>query len=203
VNRRIAMFAGGAMIVLLGAWFMLLWSPKGSELDAARTRKETAEAKANELQVKLDRLKDGQRRSPELLAARDRLVSAVPEHPQLAEFILDTNDAATKAGVDFVSISPTAVSVSKVPGGPPSVAVSLEVSGDYAATLNFLDRLAELPRIVVLDEVQMTPGEEGKLTAHLGGNIFTTEEPAVPVAAGAPTAAATTATSTTTTTVAP
>jgi Tfp pilus assembly protein PilO len=199
VNRRIAMFAGGAMLLLLGAWFMLLWSPKGGELDAARTRKATAEQKVNELQVKLDRLKDGQRRSPELLAARDRLVSAVPEHAQLAEFILDTNDAATKAGVDFVSISPTTVSAPKVPGQPPSVGVTLEVSGDYAATLNFLDRLAQLPRIVVLDEVQMTPSEAGKLTAHLGGNIFTTEPPAVPVAAGAATAATTTGSSTTTT----
>jgi Tfp pilus assembly protein PilO len=198
VNRRIAMFAGGAMIVLLGVWFMLLWSPKGNELDKARARNAVAEQKVNELQVKLDRLKDAQRREPELLAAADRLKSAVPDKPDLAQFILDVNDSAAKANVDFVSITPTPPSVSDVPGAPPSIGVTLEVGGDYFATLNFLDRLADLPRIVVLDQVQLNPSENGKLTANLGGNIFTTQQPPAPPAAPGQVTATTAPTTTTT-----
>ena len=199
MNRRIAMFAGGAMIVLLGAWFMLLWSPKGSELNEAREQKTAAEQQVTELQVKLDRLKDAQRRSPELLAARDRLVSAIPEHAQLAEFILDANDAATKANVDFVAITPAPPGPSTVPGGPPAIKLRLEVTGDYFATLEFLDLLADLPRMVVLDEVQLNPTEGGdKLSADLGGSIFTTQPPALPGGA-----TATTTTTSTTTTVKP
>lgn len=202
MTRRIAMFAGAAIIVVLGAWFMLLWSPKGSELDDARAQNVAAEQKVTELQVKLDRLKDGARREPELLAARDRLVSAVPQRPDLAEFILDVNDAATKAGVDFVAITPTPPGPPTIPGGPPSIGVRLEVSGDYFATLDFLDRVADLRRIVVLDEVQLHPsGDDGKLSANLGGSIFTVQPPAVPV--GTATAATTTESSTTTTTVKP
>jgi Tfp pilus assembly protein PilO len=193
VNRRIAMFAGGAMVVLLGVWFLLLWSPKGSELSDAREQKAAAEQQVTELQVKLDRLKDAQRRSPELLAARDRLVSAIPEHAQLAEFILDANDAASKANVDFVSITPSPPGPSVVPGGPTSVKLRLAVTGDYFATLEFLDLLADLPRMVVLDQVKLNPTDDGKLSADLGGNIFTSQAPV------APGGVATTTTTTTTT----
>lgn len=188
------MFAGGAMIVLLGAWFMLLWSPKGSELKDARAQQVAAKQQVTELQVKLDRLKDGERRSPELLATQDRLESAVPEHAQLAEFILDVNDAATKARVDFVAITPSPPGPSTVPGGPPSIKLRLEVSGDYFATLEFLDLLADLPRLVVLDEVQLDPTEGEKLSADLGGSIFTTQPPAVPAGTTATTTPATTTT---------
>jgi Tfp pilus assembly protein PilO len=200
VNRRIALMAGGAAVLLLGVWFMLLWSPKGSELNEARERNATAEQQVNELQVKLDRLKDLEKREPELLATRDRLDSAVPEESQLAEFILDANDAATEAGVDFISIAPTKPVASKIPGAPPTIHITLAVEGDYFATLNFLDLLAELPRVVVLDQIKLSPsGDSSRMAADLSGSIFTTETPVVPGAQAATGASA----STTTTTVKP
>jgi Tfp pilus assembly protein PilO len=201
VNRRIMMFAGGAAFALLAVWFLLLWSPKGSELSAAKERKTTAEQKVSELQLKLARLQDAQRREPELQATNDRLASAVPAEPQLAQFILDVNDAATKAAVDFVAISPSPVSLPKIAGQPSVVTVKLTVSGDYHATLDFLDRLADLSRVLVLDEVNLIPTSDGsKLDAELGGNIFTTR---IPTPQGATTAPTATNASTTTTTVKP
>ena len=201
MTRRVTYFAGGAAFLLLAAWFLLLWSPKGSELSDARDRNAAAEQKMSELQLKLDRLKALERRSPELQASRDRLVSAVPDKAELAQFILDTNDAAAKAGVDFLSINPNTPAISAIPGAPSAVHVQLTVSGDYFATLNFLDRLTELPRLVLIDQVQLLPaGEEagGKLSANLSGDIFTTQPPAA--VAGLPSPAAT---ATTTTTVQP
>src|SRR4051794_27969432 len=94
VTRRISVMALVAALVLVAAWFLLLWSPKGGELADARTRKRAAEQKVNELQVKLDRLKDAEKREPELDAQRDRLASAVPEKPEVAQFLLEANDAA-------------------------------------------------------------------------------------------------------------
>lgn len=199
MSRRIAMFAGGAAILLLAVWFLLLWSPKGGELADARERKTAAEQKVKQLQVKLAELSDAQRREPALRAQKDRLAAAVPDQPQLAQFILDANDAAAKARVDFMSITPAPPAPSKVPGQPTVIAISLSVSGDYFKTLDFLDRLSALPRIVVLDGVQLQPaGEEGtKLGATLNGDIFTTEPPAIPGATGAtPATGATTPTTT-------
>jgi Tfp pilus assembly protein PilO len=191
------MFAGGAALALLAVWFLLLWSPKGSELSDAKERKTAAEQKVSELELKVARLEDAQEHEPELLATYDRLASAVPADPQLAQFILETNDAAAKAAVDFISITPAPVAVPKRPGQPPVIGIKLSISGDYFATLNFLDRLADLPRIVVLDEVQFRPStDNAKLGAELSGSIFTTQVPVpkTPTVASIPGASTTTTT---------
>lgn len=204
MTRRIALIAGGAAVVLLIAWFLLLWSPKGGELTEAHERRDVAQQKVTELQVRLDRLKDAQRREPQLLATRDRLASAIPEKPDLAAFILDANDAAAKAGVDFISIAPTPPAVSTVLGVPAGIRLNISVSGPYFATLNFLDRLADLPRIMVVDSVQVSPSGAGesssteKLSVALTGEMFTTQPPvsATPTTTtvpGAPTTTTTTA----------
>jgi Tfp pilus assembly protein PilO len=198
------MFTGAAAAALLAVWFLLLWSPKGSELSDARERKELAEQKVDELKLKLARLSAAQRREPELRATYDRIEMAIPDEPQLAQFILDANDAAAKAGVDFMSISPTQPAMSKVAGQPPVVAIKLEVSGDYFKTLDFLDRLADLSRLVVLDSVQLNPSDDNeKLRADLSGSIFTTQPPVSPSAATKTTPATASASTTTTTTVQP
>ena len=207
MTRRIALIAGGAALVLLVAWFFLLWSPKGNELDKARKRTVAAEQQASELQVQLDRLKDAQRHEPELQAAKARLVSAIPERADLAAFILDANDAASKSGVDFMSINPTPPELSA--GGPaPEIRFAMKVTGRYSATLDFLQRMNQLPRIVVFDQVQVTPESDAiaaDLSANLSGRLFTLQQPAAAPGATTTTtvagAAGATTTSTTSTTI--
>ena len=198
MSRRIALFAGGAAIVLLLAWFLLLWSPKGGELDKARQRKAAAEQQVNELQVRFDRLKDAKAHEPQLLAVQDRLKSAVPEKADLANFILDANSVAEKTGVDFISISPTPPAQSPVAGSPSVVAVQVSANGDYGRMMDFLQQLLDLPRVVVIDSIQLHPdGDNGQLSAALTGHLLTLQTPA-----GLVTTSTTTPGSTTTTTVA-
>lgn len=201
MSRRIALFAVGSMLVLLAAWFLLLWSPKGGELDKARQRRAAAEQQVDALQLKFDRLKDARKREPQLLAARDRLKSAVPEKADLAGFILDANAAAQQAGVDFMSITPTPPAQSPLAGSPPIVAVQVTANGGYFPMMDFLQRLLDLPRLVVIDGIQLRPGgSDGKqLSADLSGRLLTMQAPAAVAGAAAANAAATSASTTTTT----
>ena len=181
MSRRAVAIAFGAAIGLLALWFVLLWSPQGRSLDDAEKRNTVADATNSQLELRLARLKDAQKNTPELLAAEDALRRAVPDQPDLAQFILDANDAASEAGVDFLSISP-AVPEAGINGGPPVVKLSITVTGSYFATLDYLHRLEELPRIVVIDTLGLSEGSsEGvqALSVAITARMFSTNAPQV------------------------
>jgi Tfp pilus assembly protein PilO len=202
MNRRAALITFGAAVVLLLMWFLLLWSPQGSKLSAARERTTAADTANEALQVRLQRLQAAQGDAPRLMAQLDSLRRAVPDDPQLAAFILDANDAASEADVDFLSISPGLPELGS--GGlPPTIPLSINVTGEYFSVLDYLDRLDDLPRLVVIETIGLTPiGDDSgasdtgeMLSVTIVGSMFTTALPAQP---GVPAAPAPTATTTTT-----
>lgn len=178
MSRRVVSIAGGACVVLLLAWVALLWSPKGGELDVARKRQAAAENLSAELQAKLARLQGAQRQAPQLQADLEQVRAAIPSRADLAEFILSADDAASKAGVDFLSITPTPPAVSQTPGAPNDVALNLALKGSYFPVLDFLQKLLDLPRLVVVDGVTVAPdGDPSVLNVGLKARMFTTAQP--------------------------
>lgn len=181
MNRRhLAMVSGAALLVVV-AWFALLWSPKGADLADAKERRSAAQSEVAQLQARLDRLTAAKRDSARLEAAANRVGAAVPATADLAGFLLATDDAARAAGVEFLTVTPSPVATS-TSGGPSEIALTLSIKGRYGQVLGFLDRLLDLPRVVVVDSVDVS-AEQGtagapSLSVSLSGRIFTTELPA-------------------------
>ena len=139
-----------------------------------------------------------QAEAPALQAKVEALRVAVPDSPDLAQFILDANDAATASGVDFLSISPTPPTAGVDPTQPASVNLAIDVDGGYFQVLDYLNRVDDMDRIVVVDSLDLAPqGEEGSstgLSVSLSARMFTTATPAgLPGAAPAPATQASTA----------
>ena len=199
MNRRALLIGGAAALVVLLAWYFLLWSPRSDDIAEARDRKDAAESEAQQLQSEIERLRAAQRDEPLRRAQLETLRIAVPDDPNLAQFILDTNDAATKAGIDFISIAPsppaaataaaatTATTTptsgaSATPGAgatpPAEIKVSLQVQGGYFQVLDFVNRLNDLPRLVVIDSVTVSADAAGRLSTALQARMFTRELPA-------------------------
>lgn len=202
MSRRVIIVAVAAAALLLVLWFLLLWGPEGGQLEDARDREDAAEVQNAALELRLQRLQAAQEQAPQLTARLDRLRRAVPDDPQLAEFILDANHAASEAGVEFLSISP---GVPSAGDGvlPPIIRLDINVSGEYFSVLDYLDRLDDLPRIVVVDAVTLTPGGAAaaagpELAVSISGRMFATSAPQV-----TSTTTTTAPDGTTTTTVAP
>lgn len=192
MNRRTVAVAFGAALLLLVVWFVFLWGPQGGKLSDAEERRDAAEAQNGALEVRLARLRDAQDRAPDLLADLDELRAAVPDEPDLAQFILDANEIATTAGVEFLSIAP-GVPTANEAGGPPVITLSINVTGGYFEVLDYLTRLDGLARIVVVDSLSLTPtsGEGGlqEIAVAITARMFTQTLPATaaPVADGAAT----------------
>jgi Tfp pilus assembly protein PilO len=209
VNRRSLLIGVGAGLAVLLIWYFLLWSPRGKAIDDAMGRQQTAADQADELEARLNQLRDAQRNEAATRAQIAQLQEAIPDEANLAQFILDTNDAATRSGIDFLSISPTPPAVSAAvdpntgappPGAPSQIALAVSITGGYFQVLDFVNRLTDLTRIVVIDGVTVSSGAGGDLSVQLNGKMFTTQPPA-----GAPVDPATTTTTTpgATTTTAP
>lgn len=214
MNRKVVAITAASVLVLLAAWFFGLWQPKGEELAAERDRLAVAEDEASQLETRIQRLRFTKAEGPKLTARLDRLRSAVPDEANLPQFILDANDAATGSGVEFVSISPQEPRPSTDPGLPPEIGLGVDIEGGYFQVLDFVEKLVDLQRVVVLDAVTVSPkggtGGPPQLSVQLTGRMFTTQ---LPVSADPTTVGATTATTqppaaagsepTTTTTVVP
>ena len=199
MNRRSALIAFGAALALLGLWFVFLWGPQGGRLDDARARTETAQAQNDQLQLRIDRLEAAQADGPARIAELAELRRAVPDDPQLAQFILDANQAANEAGVDFLSISP-GVPAPGQNGLPPVISLSIIVTGPYFSVLDYLERVGDLPRIVVIDSLNLTPeggsGALQQLSVSVTGRMFATDAPQLaPVPTTVPPGTVTTTTS--------
>jgi Tfp pilus assembly protein PilO len=182
--RRPVVIGVAAALAVLVIWFLFLWSPQGSKLSDARDRKDNAEREQQELQARIDRLKSLKQDEPAKRAQLENLRVAIPDEPNLAQFILDANSAANVSGINFLSISPSPPTAGTATGAassatPPTTApeaspgaaapaaapavinLQLSISGGYFQVVDFVNRLNDLPRLVVIDSLGLTSGGTG------------------------------------------
>lgn len=203
MNKKAILITGVGAVAVIGVWFLFLWSPQGGRIDDAHSRQDAAEQANAQLELRVNRLRDVAARAPELTAALEELRVAVPDTPDLAQFLLEAQAAADQSGVDFVAFSPAPPAANgEDPTLPAVITLSVNIDGGYFQVLDYLNRIDDMSRIVVTDTLSLTASENEAggqdLTVALAGRMFTNAVPATPEG----TAAGTTATTTTTTTTA-
>jgi Tfp pilus assembly protein PilO len=113
---------------------------------------------------------------------------AVPDDPELAEFILEVTEAERDSGIAFIDV----VAEPPVDPGPAElteVTVTIVAEGGYFQVLDFINRLSRLDRIYVIDDIGVRSLEASdllgppELSVVLTGRIFTTALVPVNVAA--------------------
>lgn len=177
---------------VLAAWWMLLWSPQTEALESARSDKTAAEQQQSELELRLARLAAAKAEAADSAEELAALEAAVPEDAALPEFLLAVDEAAERAGATFVAVSPQPPQLPPTGGAVALVNASIQVEGGYRSVLAFLDELMAMDRVVLVDDISVTPQEENgdpALVVALGVSLFTTQVPAgatPPAAAPAP-----------------
>lgn len=186
-RNRLILAAAGILIVAV-AWYFVLIAPKADQLSTAKKDLSDARSQQQSLAATLKRLQDLDRERPARQAQLQRLAAAIPAEPDLAGFLLSANDLAIKANVDWVSIAPAPPSAAAA-GLPSQVSMQIQIQGGFFQVLDYLNRIENLPRIVVVDSVQVSASQGGDsaspvLTLALSARMFTT---AAATAAGAST----------------
>lgn len=171
MTRRNLLVMAALLVAVFAAWYLLLWSPTNSELDEVGARRAAAEDRAEQLELRLSRLRASEGELVRLTETRDRLRSAVPEEPELARFILDANEAASGAGVDFLDITPARPAIATTAGAPSDVRLGIKVEGGYFQVLDYLERVLALPRLVVIDNISVNPLDQASRTPRLAVDL--------------------------------
>lgn len=184
MSRRALVLSAVAAVAIVALWWVLVYSPRGDELDDAKVELQAAEGEQQALQAQLDRLEAINENLPEIDADLARLSGLVPPTPDLAGFILGMNDLATQSGIDWISVAPTPPAA--VGAGFSTVNLNITVDGGFFQVLDYLNRLEDFDRLVVVDGVSVTAGGGGdgevadsSLAVTMTARMFTTQQPGV------------------------
>jgi Tfp pilus assembly protein PilO len=174
----------GVVVVL--AWNLLIFAPKGRDLSAAKKDAEAAQAMEPGLRSQLAELQQINKNGPEIAAQLDRLSAAVPTAPDLDGFILSANQIAVQSGIDWLSVSPSVTQAGTT--GVSVIPLTVSIKGGFFQVLDYLNRLEDLGRLVIVDAINATAGADdsaGALTTGaptlavtVTGRMFTMAPPA-------------------------
>ncbi len=145
-----------AVFVICLLVFFFAVQPKRNELADVRAQIDAENARTVQLQAELERLQALQANAPELEAELARIRELVPLRPELPNVIFQIQEAANRAGIDFVEITPA------LPKQPPEGAALAEVhmqlgaKGGYFAIQDFIRRLYDLDRAFRYDGFSLT-----------------------------------------------
>ena len=200
----IGIVAGAVVLVLL--WYFVLFAPTSSDLSDTRDKVAQARSQRQQLADTVHGLEELSRNNAQQQASLRTLRAAVPPTPDLGGFILEANDIATAAGIDWLSIAPTAPAATGGAGPPSTIALSIQVNGGFFEVLDYLNRFERMERLVLVDTINVSAGGAGgtgasgtsgaagtsgstgttstdttgapDLSVTLTGRMFTSQEPA-------------------------
>jgi Tfp pilus assembly protein PilO len=198
VNKRVIAIAVAASVVLMGIWYVAVFSPQSKSVHKAHTEESAAKTQAEGLRSQIAVL---QRQKADLPASTAKLTTlklSLPDTPALDKLIDDINAAAAATGVDWQTITPAKPATygagpaqavaGGFPGGMQSVTVALQVNGAYKQITDFVVKLNGLSRLLDVGSINLSGvGGAAKSTAQITTQIFF-----VPPAAGTVPAATTT-----------
>jgi type IV pilus assembly protein PilO len=167
-----ALVAAGAAAALL-VWYLVWFAPARREQDEVRDQIAAAQAEERELERTRQRLEDVAARAAEHQTELVRLRSLVPDEPDIPTLILAVNHAAHRAGVKWVSVLPAGVAPSAT-GQLGVVPVSMQVEGSFFQIVSYLRQLETLPRLVVVDAIDVSRSAGGdELSVSMSARVFT------------------------------
>jgi Tfp pilus assembly protein PilO len=160
MNRRTVILGALIAVGMVALWWVFVFSPKSGELGDAKEAVSEAQRRGQTLAAQANQLRDLEKRSPQLEAQLARYSAAIPEQPNQSDFISGLNDIADASGITWQSVTmqePTQTN----PGEPPTIQVQISLDGGFFQTLDYLNRLEDLDRLVVVDSVTINGGDSG------------------------------------------
>ncbi len=156
------MLLGAILFALMIMGFFLDWKGQWNDLDEAKkeeaTLKETFLAKKKDA-VNLDFYK---RQLQDIEKSFGALLRQLPNRSEMEALLVDINQAGLGRGLQFDLFKPAPQE--DITEFYAELPISIKVTGSYHDIGAFASDLAQLPRIVTLDSINIAPGKEGLLT---------------------------------------
>src|SRR3954468_9644506 len=163
----------GVVGVLVAGWFLLV-SPQRSHAASLRAQAVSQESANASLQSQVNQLEQQKKGLPAQQRQLHKIAARVPHTPELPALIRQLSSAADDAGVDLVSLAPSAPApVTAATGAAPATAgtsaapaaasplvkiqLALTVQGSYYNVESFFQQIEKLTRAMTVQQWTLTP----------------------------------------------
>jgi len=178
--RRIGALVTVGVLLLTGAWWMLLISPQNGQIADLEDDLSLAVDTEQRLKVQIVELEAIRQAEVEYLAALGSFDTLIPERPLLEEFIEQVHELADETGVELLLLAP-ALPATLEDSELREVAVTAEVLGEFFEVLGFLFGLNDVERLVRVDSVAVSSSSDETggtiLLASVEIRLFTLADP--------------------------
>jgi len=165
-----------AIVLLVGGFAYFAYLPKHKEIGKL-------ESKYKDLAAKLDKAKKNAKQlnyyRTQMKAAEAQfniVMKALPEKEEIPTLLNGISQAARDAGLDITKFQPNQERRKEFYAEVP---LALNISGSYHNVAMFFDKISNLPRIVTIDSIKMTPEKDGvKLKTSCTAVTYKFVEPA-------------------------
>ena len=165
-----AMLTAMGVLVLFAAYNFVI-RPQGGKLDALRADRSAVEQQVSDAQLNLQAPPDT---SP-VSATPGGADLAIPADPAISPLLRQLQAAATDSGMLYSSIAPAAPGENPAgPGG--SIQVAITAAGTHDARLDYVQRLLDLERLFVIEQISITVQPDTTEQLQISGRVFTTFE---------------------------
>ena len=165
-NLMVSVLAG---VLVVALWWTMLLKPTRAKVAKAKTDTQAQEDKLAPLQRQLAQARQDASHAAEFKSQLESLQHALPDTPALSAFIRDANGIASAAGVQWQSVT-HATPAPGGPGGVLSITVGMQVQGTYGQIVDYLGRLASMKRLMVVDNLQLSPSTSAAGAASANGS---------------------------------
>jgi type IV pilus assembly protein PilO len=169
-TRNIA-FGALIAVLVMALWYNFLLKPSRADAKKVKAEVETEKAKLPPLQAQLAQANNDAAHAGTFKAQLAALKHALPDSPELANFIRDANAVAAASNIEWQSVSHS----EPTPGadGIATITLGIQVKGTYEQVLDYLTRMSALKRLVVIDGLQFNGAGAGAGGAAAGPGAST------------------------------
>ena len=183
--RRWVIFGLVLAVLLAAAWWFFFISPRNARIAQARDDLNTARDTERSLVAQIEQLNAIRDAEVEYLAGIGQLEALIPERPLLDEFIEDVYALTETTGVELLTLAP-AMPLPVTGSTLREFTVAAAIDGDFYEVLGFLFGLMDLDRLVRVDAIAVSSGQDETgavaLSVSLTMRLFTLAD-LVPIAA--------------------
>ena len=147
--------AGIAGLLVCALFFMLFIRPRQSDITKIESDISAAQAQSQQLQLDLERLQALKENAPQLNATLEEIRGFVPKEDELTNFMLQVQDAANTAGVDFSKITPELPKPPAQPAPLAEIRITMTATGGFFSLQDFIRRLYALDRALRIDTLTL------------------------------------------------
>ncbi len=153
--QRIAIYVG-SMVLVVAAFLYFSFYPKHQTITGLEGSLKTAQQALEKAKRNASQLNYYRNRMKQEEAQFKAVMKALPEKEEIPSLLAGISKAGKDAGLEFLLFQPKR----EVPKDfYAEIPVSIEVSGGYHQVAVFFDKVANLPRIVTIRDISMTPAK--------------------------------------------